>query len=72
MFSEEWKFGYFWIHYYDATCFINSITTIFSVSEGAAWSGSPLPQVAGAKHEVAASPAAADDDYHIDLFGCDE
>lgn len=40
----------------------------FSAQERAAWGGSALPQVAGAKPTVAA--AAADDD--VDLFGSDD
>ncbi|XP_011192346.2 probable elongation factor 1-beta [Zeugodacus cucurbitae] len=45
----------------------------YEASERAAWGGSPLPQVAGAKPTVAAAaPAAADDDDDVDLFGSDE
>lgn len=42
----------------------------FEPSEKAAWGGSPLPQVAGAKPTVAA--ANDDDDDDVDLFGSDE
>lgn len=41
----------------------------FSSQERSAWTGSALPQVAGAKPTVA---AAADDDDDVDLFGSDE
>ncbi|TMW52214.1 hypothetical protein DOY81_002681 [Sarcophaga bullata] len=45
----------------------------FEASEKAAWGGSPLPQVAGAKPTVAApAAAAADDDDDVDLFGSDD
>uniref|UniRef100_A0A0C9R5P7 Ef1beta protein n=2 Tax=Endopterygota TaxID=33392 RepID=A0A0C9R5P7_9HYME len=44
----------------------------FEAAERAAWGGSPLPQVAGAKPTVAAAPAADDDDDDVDLFGSDE
>ncbi|XP_069963772.1 probable elongation factor 1-beta [Bactrocera oleae] len=44
----------------------------YEAFERAAWGGSPLPQVAGAKPTVAAAPAAADDDDDVDLFGSDE
>jgi len=44
----------------------------FDKTERAAWGGSPVPQVAGAKPTVAAPAAAADDDDDVDLFGSDE
>ncbi|XP_065367606.1 probable elongation factor 1-beta [Calliphora vicina] len=44
----------------------------FEASEKAAWGGSALPQVAGAKPTVAAPAAAADDDDDVDLFGSDD
>lgn len=44
----------------------------YESNERAAWVGSPLPQVAGAKPTVVAAPAVADDDDDIDLFGSDE
>ncbi|XP_053962529.1 probable elongation factor 1-beta [Anastrepha ludens] len=46
----------------------------YEAVERAAWGGSPLPQVAGAKPTVAApaAAAAADDDDDVDLFGSDD
>ncbi|KAH8375244.1 probable elongation factor 1-beta [Drosophila serrata] len=45
----------------------------FEAAERAAWTGTPLPQLAGAKPTVAApAKPAADDDDDVDLFGSDD
>ncbi|BFG04805.1 probable elongation factor 1-beta [Drosophila madeirensis] len=45
----------------------------FEAGERSAWTGAPLPQLAGGKPTVAApAKPAADDDDDVDLFGSDE
>lgn len=45
----------------------------FEAAERSAWTGAPLPQLAGGKPTVAApAKPAADDDDDVDLFGSDD